>query len=199
MPPPVHPTRATRVGGRSRPSLELVVEVEQSDGSLAHQRVALSAPALLGSEGGGAEGDVARCDALGVALQERAPTTLGLVPRATLARALTALAASLRREAATLEDSAAAAAAAVAAAVARSTTAAAAVAAPPAAAPPAAASALELVAAIGDLQRVGPAALQAAKSRMDTVFVAHRLAPGDPGFVYDKRAEFEAVEPSDWD
>lgn len=194
MPPPVHPTRATRVGGRSRPSLELVVEVEQSDGSLAHQRVALSAPALLGSEGGGAEGDVARCDALGVALQERAPTTLGLVPRATLARALTALAASLRREAATLEDSAAAAAAAVAAAVARSTTAA-----PPAAAPPAAASALELVAAIGDLQRVGPAALQAAKSRMDTVFVAHRLAPGDPGFVYDKRAEFEAVEPSDWD
>jgi len=55
---------------------------------------------------------------------------------------------------------------------------------------------------IGDLQRAKPAALQAAKARMDVVFDANRILPGMPGFVYDKRVEFnseETAEPSDWD
>jgi len=57
------------------------------------------------------------------------------------------------------------------------------------------------IAGIGDLQRAKPAALQAAKARMDVVFDANRILPGMPGFIYDKRIEFNATEaaPSDWD
>lgn len=57
-----------------------------------------------------------------------------------------------------------------------------------------------LVTGIGDLQRVGPAALQAAKARMDVLFESNRLKPGDPGYVYDRRVEFGAPQAvSDWD
>ena len=55
---------------------------------------------------------------------------------------------------------------------------------------------------IGDLQRAKPAALQAAKARMDVVFDANRILPGMPGYIYDKRVEFntdESAAPSDWD
>ncbi len=52
---------------------------------------------------------------------------------------------------------------------------------------------------IGDLQTVGPAALRVAKAKMEVVFEAHRLKPGDEGFMYDKRTEFSASEPSEWD
>jgi hypothetical protein len=57
------------------------------------------------------------------------------------------------------------------------------------------------IAGIGDLQRAKPAALQAAKARMDVVFDANRILPGMPGFIYDKRIDFNATEaaPSDWD
>lgn len=57
-----------------------------------------------------------------------------------------------------------------------------------------------LVTSIGDLQKVGPAALQAAKAKMDILFEAVRLKPGDEGYVYDRRVEFaEPRETSDWD
>jgi len=69
---------------------------------------------------------------------------------------------------------------------------------PPAPAPPSVLAAIE---GIGDLQRARPAALQAAKARMEVVFEAHRVAPGDPRFVYDKRVDFttRVAESSDWD
>ena len=57
------------------------------------------------------------------------------------------------------------------------------------------------LAGIGDLQRVGPAMLQAAKAKMDVVFQAHQVARDDPAFVYDKRVEFAPAgdAESDWD
>lgn len=51
----------------------------------------------------------------------------------------------------------------------------------------------------GDLQHVTPEALRLAKVRMDVVFEANRLAPGDPEYEYDKRAQFNPSEASDWD
>lgn len=71
----------------------------------------------------------------------------------------------------------------------------------PAAAKPSGASDVRaVVAGIGDLQRVGPAALQAAKARMDVLFESNRLKPGDPGYVYDKRVDFAVPQAiSDWD
>ncbi len=57
-----------------------------------------------------------------------------------------------------------------------------------------------VIANIGDLQHVGPAALQAAKARMSVVFEANAIKPGDPGYVYDKRVSFTAPqEASEWD
>ena len=57
-----------------------------------------------------------------------------------------------------------------------------------------------VLAGLGDLQRAGPAMLQAAKAKMEVVFQANKLAPTDPGFVYDKRVEFvKPQEVSDWD
>jgi len=53
---------------------------------------------------------------------------------------------------------------------------------------------------IGDLQRAGPAMLQAAKAKMEVVFQANKLSPSDPSYVYDKRVEFDKPqEASDWD
>ena len=34
---------------------------------------------------------------------------------------------------------------------------------------------------------------------MDQGFQSHRLRPGDPGYVYDRRIDFSAEEPNDWD
>ncbi|RYG56443.1 hypothetical protein EON66_02885 [archaeon] len=51
----------------------------------------------------------------------------------------------------------------------------------------------------GDLQRVPLEALAIAKARMDVAFEANRLAPGDPGYEYDRRAQFNPSEASDWD
>jgi hypothetical protein len=56
-----------------------------------------------------------------------------------------------------------------------------------------------VIASIGDLQRAGPAALQAAKAKMDVVFEAHRLRPGEAGYEYDKREAFQPSETSEWD
>jgi centrosomal protein CEP19 len=62
---------------------------------------------------------------------------------------------------------------------------------------------LSAIAGIGDLNRVKPAALQAAKAKMQVVFDANVVARGDAGFVYDKRVDFtpRAGQPteSDWD
>lgn len=57
----------------------------------------------------------------------------------------------------------------------------------------------DVIASIGDLQRVGPAALQAAKAKMDVVFEEKKLKPGDEGFEYDRRTDFVATEDSGWD
>jgi len=57
-----------------------------------------------------------------------------------------------------------------------------------------------IIANIGDLQRAGAAQLAMAKAKMDVVFEAHVLKPGDPGYIFDKRVEFApSTEPSAWD
>ena len=58
---------------------------------------------------------------------------------------------------------------------------------------------LSAIAGIGDLNRAKPAALQAAKARMEVVFDANRVARGDAAFVYDRRVEHAPTESSDWD
>ena len=50
-----------------------------------------------------------------------------------------------------------------------------------------------------DLNLVSPEALAAAKSRMDEGFRKTQKLPGDEGFVYDVRKEFNPTEPNDWD
>jgi hypothetical protein len=37
------------------------------------------------------------------------------------------------------------------------------------------------------------------KEQMDEDFQANQLKPGDDGFVYDKRVDFEPDEDNDWD
>lgn len=57
-----------------------------------------------------------------------------------------------------------------------------------------------LVTSIGDLQHAGQAQLQAAKAKMDILFDAVRLKPGDAGYEFDKRVEFQAPQAtSEWD
>lgn len=56
-----------------------------------------------------------------------------------------------------------------------------------------------VIATIGDLQKVGPAALQLAKAKMDIVFEANKIRPGDDTFIYDKRTDFVPTEESEWD
>lgn len=50
-----------------------------------------------------------------------------------------------------------------------------------------------------DLNLVSPEALAAAKSRMDEGFRKTQKLPGDEGFVYDVRKEFNPTEPNEWD
>ncbi len=51
-----------------------------------------------------------------------------------------------------------------------------------------------------DLNRADEEVVQKAKELMDEDFEQRVLRPGDPGFVYDKRVDFEIVEgPGDWD
>ena len=51
-----------------------------------------------------------------------------------------------------------------------------------------------------DLQRVSERALREAKARMDVAFNAATLRPGDAGYVYDRRVEFqEPRRASEWD
>jgi len=166
---------ATRVAGRAQPRLELVVEFARADGGAAHQAVALRAPALLAEARRGALPALAR------ALQALEPATLGRAPEGALVEVLRALAEAV-------EAGAGGAASAPAAQPAP----------PPApAAPPALAGVL---AGIGDLQRAGPSALQAAKAKMELVFEANAVKPGDAAYVYDKRANFvEPSEASEWD
>lgn len=52
----------------------------------------------------------------------------------------------------------------------------------------------------GDLQKVSEEQLKAAKQVMDVAFQAARLRPGEPGYEYDRRVEFEADDDSNsWD
>jgi hypothetical protein len=106
-------------------------------------------------------------------VQALEPATLGLVPEAILVQVLTALAATVEPVASTAVG-------------------------PP---PPARSAPLaSILDGIGDLQKAGPSALQAAKSKMEIVFESKRVLPGDPAFVYDKRATFsEPQDASDWD
>lgn len=148
---------------------ELFFELRDG-GALHHQRLSLSAESLLDS---GAD-----FSSLARQLHAAAPSTAGLVPAVALSQALRAIASALQ-----------------AARVAPPAPVPAAPAAP--AAPPSLAT--SLLAGIGDLQRAGPAQLQAAKSRMDIVFEANRTRPESEGFQYDVRASFAPVEASDWD
>lgn len=51
-----------------------------------------------------------------------------------------------------------------------------------------------------DLNRVSEEDNRLAKRKMDEVFEAKRLKPGDPGFVWDKRVDFSPPEEvCDWD
>ena len=56
------------------------------------------------------------------------------------------------------------------------------------------------VTSFGDLNRASEEELQKAKDRMDIGFGVNQVRKGDPGFVYDVRADFEdPVEDSGWD
>ncbi len=57
----------------------------------------------------------------------------------------------------------------------------------------------DVLPASGDLNTVAPEQLDQAKQAMESGFRANQLRPGDPGFVYDKQATFDASEPSGWD
>ena len=54
---------------------------------------------------------------------------------------------------------------------------------------------------LGDLQTVAEAEVAKAKGVMDKGYEAHRLRPGDEGYVYDKQVDFGEPEDSsnDWD
>ncbi|CAM9240765.1 unnamed protein product [Chrysoparadoxa australica] len=53
---------------------------------------------------------------------------------------------------------------------------------------------------LDDLNKVSPEELAAVKARMDNGFKEAQLRPGDPGYVHDKRIEFEAAgDANEWD
>ena len=65
---------------------------------------------------------------------------------------------------------------------------------------PQAASVLPVPSIPDDLQRVSERVLRDAKARMDIAFNAVTLRPGDPGYTYDRRIEFQAPrQASEWD
>lgn len=182
--------RVTRVAGRLRPRPEVHVEFA-SGSALLHQIISLRVDSLLCASR-------AELHALARALLSLEPSTLGLVPESVLVDLLSALSAAHATGHATVHSPAASVPpmppppptsppqlASHYAAVH-----------PPAAHPPSVTAVLH---GIGDLQRAMPAALQAAKSKMELVFEAHRIAAGDEGFEYDKRRVFTPAEDSGWD
>ncbi|KAH9111017.1 hypothetical protein AeMF1_014378 [Aphanomyces euteiches] len=50
-----------------------------------------------------------------------------------------------------------------------------------------------------DYNSVSESQLRLVKDKMDTVFNAHVVKPGKPGYEYDKQIEFKPTEASDWD
>ena len=172
-----------RISARTLPTPELLIELRApasppDAAPLHHQRLALASAPLLQQFPPPDFGALAR------QLQAAAPLSAGAVSEVALSQALRALAAALR-----------AGGGAVPAQPLPATP-------PPAAAlqlPNPAPPAATLLAGIGDLQRAGPAQLQAAKARMDVVFEANRTRPSEAGFQYDKRAEFSPAEASAWD
>ena len=163
------------------PEVEIFIEVHDSDDGIPyHQRLTLRQGALVGSEA--VDGGGGHLAALASTVRAAAPGTFGLVSPSSLQKLLGVIVASLK------EEGGGSASGAQWTAGGRA---------------PAATAAAPLpsaLAGIGDLQRAGPAMLQAAKAKMDIVFQAHRVSKDDPSFVYDKRAEFGAPEEaSDWD
>lgn len=59
----------------------------------------------------------------------------------------------------------------------------------------------DYLASFGDLQNVGPAALQAIKQKMEIFYEDNAIRPGHRDYIYDKRIDFnhDNLEPSDWD
>lgn len=57
----------------------------------------------------------------------------------------------------------------------------------------------EIHAKYGDLNKVSEFALRMAKANMDVDFEKRRITTDNPEFVWDKREEFQANEPSEWD
>ena len=51
----------------------------------------------------------------------------------------------------------------------------------------------------GDLNRVSEKELAAAKASMEETFEKHAMRPGEVGYEYDRRVDFEPVEASGWD
>ncbi len=161
---------ATRLSARATPSPELIIELrDDPSGVLHHQRLTLSAALLKAPD--------ADFSALARQLHAAAPASAGLVPTVALAQALRAISSALQDDGVGVGAGSAARAAA----------------------PAPASTAATLLAGIGDLQRAGPAQLQAAKSRMDIVFEANRTRHDSEEFVYDKRASFAPVVDSGWD
>ncbi|KAF0694359.1 Aste57867_14770 [Aphanomyces stellatus] len=52
---------------------------------------------------------------------------------------------------------------------------------------------------IADYNAVSETQLRLVKEKMDTIFTANILKPGDPGYEYDKQVEFQPTETTDWD
>ena len=177
---------ATAVGWRLSPQPEVHIELSDASGSVFSQRLELSASSLLPP--------AIDYAALAGQLCAATPATFGLLPLATVASLLSALGAAVKEREGEGEGPGRAQAGSEGEALASQ---------PPQQQPlarQAAAAPVSALASIGDLQRAGPAMLQAAKAKMEVVFQAHRVAQDDPSFVYDKRVAFtQAVESSDWD
>jgi hypothetical protein len=51
----------------------------------------------------------------------------------------------------------------------------------------------------GDLNKISEDQLRAAKARMEEEFRKHQLRPGDEGYVWDTRKDFQPSEDAGWD
>lgn len=50
-----------------------------------------------------------------------------------------------------------------------------------------------------NLNKLTPEEVKKHKDKMDVLFKQNQKKPGDPGFIYDKREEFEPTEDNEWD
>lgn len=58
---------------------------------------------------------------------------------------------------------------------------------------------LNAIESLGDLNKVSEQQLLLAKEKMNVVFDSNRILPGEEGYQYDKRVDYDAISDSSWD